>query len=174
MTPPEQIDKEIEALVREHGGRLKGYLRQLGLPRDLADDAITDALLAVADKRRREEALPNPRGFIFTVARNAAVDLMRKLYASETPDSETVDTVQAPDMLDAVETSEDLRRALGHLPSRQRRMLELRYLGDFSVRETSQILGVAEGTVGPATAAAKRSLKRILSEQNGHGEEDNT
>lgn len=57
MSTPEEIDKEIETLVREHGARLKGSLRRRGLPEHAVDDVITEALLVVADKRRRGQAL---------------------------------------------------------------------------------------------------------------------
>lgn len=169
---PEEIDKEIETLVRDHGGRLRGYLRRLGLPGHMAEDVLTDALLAVSDKRRRGQPLDYPRAFLFRVARNAAIDQLKGLYAEAVPDSDAVDEAAGPDMLDAVEVSEDLGRAIGQLPQRQRQVIELRYLRDFSVSETAQILGIAEGTVGPTTTAALRNLRRIIEEQGGGREEE--
>lgn len=166
MISDEDLGKEIEALVREHGGPLKGYLQKLGISRDLADDAFTDALLAVVVKRRDEKPLTHPKAFLFTVARNAAFKRL-KVLGSELPDSEAVEGAQAPDMLEAIEISADVRRAIMQLPPRQRQVVEFRYLYDFSVAETAQILGMAEGTVGPTTKAALDNLKRIIEEHGG-------
>ena len=166
-------DREgIEALVREHSGRLKGSLRRRGLPEHAVDDVITEALLAVADKRRRGQALDKPVAFLFTVARNAAADKLTSLYGTEVANSEIVDEIQAPDMLDAIEMSEDVGRAIRLLPLRQRHVIEYRFLHDFTVAQTAQVLGIAEGTVGPTTKAAFRNLRKILGEKGGRREEE--
>ena len=133
---------------------------------------LTDALLAVAGKRRRGHALDYPRAFLFTVARNAAVDRLKRRYAAEMPDSQVVDEARAPDMLDAVEASEDMAQAIRQLPARQRQVIKLRYLEGFSIAETAQILGIANGTVGPTASAALGNLKRIITGQGGHREEE--
>jgi RNA polymerase sigma factor (sigma-70 family) len=82
-----------------------------------------------------------------------------------------VEEAQAPDMLEVIEISADVRRAIRQLPRRQRQVVELRYLYEFSVAETAQILGMAEGTVGPTTKAALDKLKRIIEDHGGRWEE---
>jgi RNA polymerase sigma factor (sigma-70 family) len=75
------------------------------------------------------------------------------------------------DMLANAEISCDLRNAIGRLPRRQQQVIELRYLRDFTVGETAQILNIAKGTVGPTTSAALHRLKEIMAGQGGPWEE---
>jgi len=70
-------------------------------------------------------------------------------------------------MLAEAQVSLTLELAIERLPLRQRQVIELRYLRDFSVAETAEILGIAEGTVGPTTTSAIRKLRQFLEE---HGE----
>jgi RNA polymerase sigma-70 factor (ECF subfamily) len=172
VSTPEEIEKEIEALLRDNGVSLRRSLRRFGLPEYLVDDVVVDALLAVVDKRRRDQPVLNPRAFLFRVARNAAVDQLKRLHGSEMADSGAIDAAQVPDMIDAAELSEDLSEAISQLPDRQRQVIEFRYLRGFSVAETAQILGIAKGTVGPTTTAAIRNLKQILRSKGRRGKEE--
>jgi len=171
---PEEIDKETEALFRKHGGALTGYLRRLGLPADLVGEVLTDALVAVADMRRRGKPLYNLRAFLFTVAHNDAVDRLAALY-QELPVASAGGDVPSPALLDAHEISEDLIDAIRQLPPRQRQVIELRHVAGYSVKDTARIMGISTGTVGPATISALHNLKKIITQQNGNsGQEEET
>ncbi len=173
MISPEELEREIEGLVADCGADLERHLRHgnLRLPEHLVGEVINDALLVVADKRRRGHTISNPRPYLGAVARNAAIDRLRTLYATGIPDpAVTADQlnghgpVNGHDMLAHAEISFDLRAAIKQLPRRQRQVIELRYLRDFTVEETARILDLATGTVGPTTAAGLRRLKEIMTE----------
>jgi RNA polymerase sigma factor (sigma-70 family) len=167
---PEELDKEIEALVAQHGKDLERYLRRgkICLPEHLVGEVINDALLVIVDKRRRGHSLNDAGAYLFAVARNAAIDRLRTLYAAGIPDQRvTEDRRNGYDMLANAEASHDLRNAIKRLTRRQQQVIELRYLRDFTVEETARILDVAKGTVGPTTTAALHRLKEIMTE---HGE----
>lgn len=89
---PEEIESEIEALVRDHEKKIKGLLRKRGFPPDAAEEAIDDALLAVALKWRRGETPDDPGAFLFVAARNAAASLCRRerRHAMEKPHSDAL------------------------------------------------------------------------------------
>ena len=174
MVSPEELEKEIEALVAECGTDLERYLRRgkVRLPDHLVGEVINDALLVIVDKRRRGHTLSNARSYLFAVARNAAVDRLRTLYAAGTPSPGVTRQHQdGHDMLANAEISHDLRSAIRRLSRRQQQVVELRYLRDFTVEETARILNIAKGTVGPTTATALRRLKQIMDEQSGTWEE---
>lgn len=175
MISAEELEKEIEALVAEHCKNLRRYLqsRTIRLPEYLVGDVINDALLVIADKLRRGHTIDNVRSYLFTVARNAAIDRLKARYAVEIPDPVAIAEHQdGHDMLANAEINYDLRRAIKQLPPRQQQVIELRHLRDFTVRETAEILNMAEGTVGPTTTAALRQLKQIMTEQGGPREEE--
>jgi RNA polymerase sigma factor (sigma-70 family) len=174
MNSAEELEKEIEALVAEHYKDLWRYLqcKRIRLPECLVGDVINDALLVIVDKRRRGYIFDNIRAYLFTVARNAAIDHLKSRYATEIPDAGAiVAQLDGQDMLANAEISHDLRQAIKQLPRRQRQVIELRYLGDFTVEETAESLGMAKGTVGPTSKAALRRLKQIMTEQGGTCEE---
>lgn len=183
MIPPDELEKEIEALVAECGADLERHLRggKVRLPDHLVGEVINDALLVVVYKRRRGHVIANATAYLFAVARNAAIDRLRTLYAGGTPDPAVTGGrpagpagpagIDGHDMLANAEASHDLRTAIRRLPRRQQQVIELRYLRDFTVEETARILGVAKGTVGPTTAAALRRLKEIMTERGGTWEE---
>src|ERR1700730_13939353 len=156
MISTEELEKEIEALVAEHCKDLERYLRsgKIRLPEHLVGEVINDALLVIADKRRRGHTFGNVGAYLFRVARNAAIDRLKTRYAAGIPDPGAVERPDEHDTLADAEISLDLRHAINQLPHRQRQVIELRYIGDFTVRETAEILGIAEGSVGPTTTAA--------------------
>jgi len=174
MISAEELEKEIEALVAEHCRALERYLRcgKVKLPEHSIGEVINDALLVIVDKRRRGQTFDNAGAYLFRVARNAAVDRLKTRYAAETLDPEAAgERFNGHDMVADTETSHDLRNAIRQLPRRQQQVIELRYLRDFTVEETAEILGIAKGTVGPTTTAALRRLKEIMTERGGAWEE---
>ncbi|HZI72853.1 MAG TPA: sigma-70 family RNA polymerase sigma factor [Gemmatimonadales bacterium] len=175
MIPAGELEKEIEALVAEHYKDLERYLRcgKIRLPEFLVGEVINDALLVIVDKRRRGHAFADVRAYLFRVARNAAIDSLKFLYAIEIPDSEAITAhPDGHDMLASAEISYDIRQAVRQLPRRQRQVVELRFRGDFTVKETAEILDMAEGTVGPTTSAALRRLKQIMTAPGGTREDE--
>jgi RNA polymerase sigma factor (sigma-70 family) len=56
----------------------------------------------------------------------------------------------------------DLVTAMRLLPRRQAEVLALRILGDFSERETADILGVTEGTVKTQLCRARKKIRLLL------------
>jgi RNA polymerase sigma-70 factor (ECF subfamily) len=63
------------------------------------------------------------------------------------------------------EEIEDVLKAIGRLPVRQRAAITLCYLEDRSVREVAEILGCAEGTAKAHLFKARTSLARMLTEE---------
>jgi RNA polymerase sigma factor (sigma-70 family) len=175
MITPEALEKEIETLVRDHGAALEGFLRgpRLRLPDHLVGDVVNDTLLAAMRKFQQGEDLTSPRAFLCTVARHAAIDRLRTQYATGMPSHNLEASSRSnTDMLAGVEISEDLRQAIKKLPTQQQRVIELRYLRDFSINETAAILGIAPGTVGATASAALRRLRASLEPEDSIREED--
>jgi DNA-directed RNA polymerase specialized sigma24 family protein len=111
---PDELEREIEDLVTDCGAGLERRLRygSLRLPEHLVGEVINDALLVIVDKRRRGHTIANPQAYLSAVARNAAIDRLRTLYAAGIPDPDvTADAVNGHDMLAHVEISHDLRTA---------------------------------------------------------------
>ena len=171
-----ELNEEIRACVTEHGAALLGYLlgRALRLPPDLADEVVNDALMTVAVKRRRGEGIPELRRYLFRVARNAAIDRLRERFRkAEIADQDAVSGSEGTiDLIANAELTADIRRAVLELPEQRRKVITLRVLCDFSIAETAEILGIAEGTVGSTASAALQQLRQALEHEDVIRDED--
>jgi RNA polymerase sigma factor (sigma-70 family) len=139
--------------VMPHEQALRAYLakRFPGLPDH--DDLVQETyarLLRVEDPGR----LVHPKAFLFTTARNAAIDLFRRRNVQPL---ENIDDVielppldEAPGVVDSMERrqrAEALVEALRSHPERCRVVMLLRYLEGCSGKEISERLDISLGTV---------------------------
>ena len=128
---------------------------------DVAQEAMARALL-------RWTALhEHPEGWVSKVASNLAIDRhRRRRRLAELP----AGPVRVLD--DHFAERGDLVRALRHLPRRQREVVVLRYLADFSEAETAAALGCAPGTVKAHASRGLSALRRQLGNMSGTGGDD--
>jgi RNA polymerase sigma-70 factor (sigma-E family) len=114
---------------------------------DVAQEACTRACL-------RWRGLDNPRAWVTHVTTNLAFDRFRRRRAAakyaRSPRASAA-PVDDPHL--------DLYRALAQLPKRQREVVVLRYLADFSEAQTAAALGCSPGTVKTHAARGLRALR---------------
>ena len=142
--------------VQPHEPALRAYLsKRFPSLRD-HDDLVQETyarLLRVEDPSR----LVHPKAFLFTTARNAAIDLFRRSKSHLHDRMGEMDDLTELPLLDApptaVETMERRQRrealteALRALPERCREVMLLRYLDGCSGKEIALRLGISLGTV---------------------------
>ena len=120
----------------------------------LARDAVDEAFVRAAERWGQVRDADNRAGWVYRVAVNWATSWRRKWSRRPTRPVETLDRSHrdaTPDL--------DLREALAGLPLAQRQMLVLRHALGCSVRETAEVLGVAEGTVKSGVHRAREHLR---------------
>lgn len=160
---PLDANGDFEAWVRPHLVVMRRVAARLapGLdPEDVVQDALTRAW------RRRstfDAERGSPRSWLLAVvadqARKARVrsDRYRWLvsrHATEASRAEGRDL--------------DLERSIARLAPRQREVIDFHYFVDLSVRETAEVLGIAEGTVKSTLSDARSRLRELLREEDGH------
>lgn len=139
--------------VQPHEPALRAYLvsrfPQLVDPDDVIQETYVRVLRENAAGRLR-----HARAFMFTAARNVAVDFFRRqgnVNLHAIPHSEVADVVEetpsAPDVLSRQQKLEALSAAVRTLPDRCRQVIMLRYLKGCSYKEIAAILGVSTETV---------------------------
>lgn len=141
------------AEVQPHDLALRGYLlsRYPTLPD--VDDLVQECLVRVL-RAREAGPVSSPRGLLFAIARNLALDTVRrqKVVAFE-PMAENPDSSVYRDAADVVETVSKqqelslLTEAIQTLPERCRQVFTLRTAYGLSQREIAQKLGISENTV---------------------------
>ncbi len=140
--------------VQPHEPALRAYLRSrfpsLGDPDDVVQETYT-RLLREKDAGR----IRHPRAFLFTAARNIALDFFRR--RRRTAGTETVthsslenvveDRPGAVELLSRQQELEILTEAVQSLPERCRQVIMLRYLKSCSYKEIATLLGISTETV---------------------------
>ena len=71
-------DRELEQIVREHAGRLATALVRITGDFAMAEDLVQDAVLAALHRWPIEGVPDRPDAWLFTVARNRGLDLLRR------------------------------------------------------------------------------------------------
>ncbi len=131
---------------------------------DVVQQAFTDIWRAAAGFRRDRGAAT---GWMFAIARNAAVDALRSRQAPsrwEVPD--LPDDAPGPDeRATAVEEAFRIHAAVDRLPDEEREVIELAYFHDLSQSEVAARLGAPLGTVKTRTRRALARLADRLAEE---------
>jgi RNA polymerase sigma factor (sigma-70 family) len=118
----------------------------------LAEEVASEALARAY--ARWSSVAGHAEPWVVTVATNLTLDIGRR--RSREASRRTLIDSRPPDP--QIETRLDLQRALAALPRRQREVLALRFLGDFSEQRTADALGLDVGTV---KSHASRGLARL-------------
>jgi len=161
-------DREaFKALFVHFGPRVKALMLKAGADHALAEDLVQDVMMAVW--RKVDLYVPERGGvstWIFTIARNARIDRLRRHSSRPYEDLDEVelasDDPTGEDEVFANQRAAGVGRALAELPDDQRRIIELAFLHDKSQREISEELSVPLGTVKSRMRLAYRKLKSGL------------
>lgn len=154
--------------VQPHGSSLKAYL-QGAFPavRD-AEDVVQESFLRLW-KLRAAQPIRSAKAFLFTVARNIALDTVRRTRSS--PVSAVPDLAALPVMEERVDVSgaacasEEvalLAEALQELPPRCREIILLRKFQNLPQKAVAARLGISELTVQEQVYRGLRRLEKVL------------
>jgi RNA polymerase sigma-70 factor (sigma-E family) len=129
-----------------------------------AEDVAQDALARAYLRWRRLE--DRPHGWVSHVATNLAIDRYRRRRRTIPRPSNTLGIVDSH-LIERI----DLANALQKLPRRQRQVVVLRYLGDWSETDVALELGCSLGTVKQHAARGLEAMRKSL-QPRGQGEGD--
>ena len=161
-------DQALRLLYEQHAAPLLSYaMRLTGGDRGRSEDIVQETLLRAW---RHPEALDPDRGpvrsWLFTVARNVAVDAHRARRARPTEvGDEALALVPAVDEIEQALDSWLVADALAALSPDHRAVLVETYYRGRSVAEAAAALGVPAGTVKSRTFYALRALRLALEER---------
>jgi len=165
----------FEVLVRRHRGAVHGFLARCLGDRGRAEDLAQEVWLRVIAAAPRWEAKARFRTWLFSVARNLAVDDSRRRAFRGTPvpleaagaPGEAGPAAEDPPPDAAAEGSllrPRLQAAIASLPPEQREVFLLREYADVPFAEIASITGSPEPTVKSRMRYALEQLRRRLEE----------
>ncbi len=149
--------------------RVRSYMLQLGATPNVADDLVQDVMLTVW--RRADQFDPLKAGlgtWIFTIARNRRIDLIRKDRRPELDPNDPAlvqsDEPGADVVLQRKQSGVVIQEALAGLPENQSEMLRLAYFEDLSHGDIARQLSLPLGTVKSRIRLATDKLRTKLME----------
>lgn len=148
-------DDALLALCRSEFPRLIGLVALHVGDRMIAEEIAQDAL---AEFIRCEGRVEQPGRWLTRVAINISNSWLRRRAAERramTRHGQSSDIHHDPDTVEIVQ----VRRSLAQLPRRQRMAVVLRFYEQYSVAETAEFMGCAQGTVKALTHKAMTRLR---------------
>jgi RNA polymerase sigma-70 factor (ECF subfamily) len=152
-------------LFRHFAPRVKGYLMKSGASASLAEECSQDVMATLWHKAHLyDPARASVATWIFTIARNRRIDILRKQNRPEPedlpwgPEAEP----EPADVLALQQESRKLALALAELPAKQRELLEKAYFGDLSHGEIAAETGLPLGTIKSRIRLALERLRHEM------------
>jgi RNA polymerase sigma-70 factor, ECF subfamily len=160
-------DVAVAALFRECGSDVHAYAISLLGDRDAAEDVTALAFERLYRSRLRlDHGRGTPRAWLFAIARNAALDELRRRRRqpqSELP-AELAGDQDSEAAFEQIARRATVRDALAALPLREREVVLLKFHGQLSNIELARALDVSESNAG---TRLHRALTRLREECNG-------
>ncbi|MEM8577605.1 MAG: sigma-70 family RNA polymerase sigma factor [Pseudomonadota bacterium] len=160
-----QDQAAFAALYGHFAPRVKGFLMKSGADASLAEECTQEVMATVWHKAHMfDPAKASVATWIFTIARNRKIDVLRKARRPE-PEDLPWGPEEEPDQADALalqEESEALGRALAELPAPQRELIQKAYFGDLTHSEIAAQTGLPLGTIKSRIRLALERLRHAL------------
>jgi RNA polymerase sigma-70 factor, ECF subfamily len=174
-TATEKVDDAplaFEALYRESRDDLYGYVAALLRDRSAAEEVTAQAFERAWRRRRQlDPRRGSARAWLFGIARNAALDeLRRRSRAGQIPERGQAEQQRAagsPTSRDPAEVAVDrtaLREALYALSGRERELVALKFFAGLSNSEIAAVIGTSETNTGTRLHRVIEKLRRALDE----------
>jgi RNA polymerase sigma-70 factor (ECF subfamily) len=127
-----------------------------------AEDVTQETFLKLWQSPPDPKETPKVSTWLYRVAHNRCVDVLRKRRDTTTEDELAVDSVRPSRALERKQTAEAVQGALARLPERQRSALCLSHYEGMSNPEIALVLGVSVEATESLLSRARRTLREAL------------
>ncbi|MBT2757004.1 RNA polymerase sigma factor SigX [Mesobacillus foraminis] len=169
------MEEIFNDLYRKYHSDLFQFLYYTVRNREQAEDLVQEVYIRVFKSYSTFEKRSSERTWLFSIARNVAIDFFRKQKGlkGKTLSKFGLETLQIQDQLPLPEEvameREDINSihaSLKQCKLEQRMVIILRYLQDLSISETARTLGWTEAKVKTTQHRALKKLKSFLQEES--------
>ena len=162
----DNADKAAFAELYAHfAPRVKGFLINSGADGSMAEECAQEVMATLWNKAHLfDPSRASVATWIFTIARNRKIDMLRKQRRPE-PEDLTWGPQEEPDQADALALQQEtqlLGEALATLPAPQRELIEQAYFGDMSHSEIATKTGLPLGTIKSRIRLALTRLRQTM------------
>lgn len=160
-----QDQAAFAALFRHFAPRVKAFLMKSGTDAAQAEECAQDVMATLWHKAHLfDPTRATVATWIFTIARNRRIDVLRKDRRPEPEDlpwGPEADPAQ-DDVLVLQQETEALGTALAQLPEKQRVLIERAYFGDLTHSEIAEETGLPLGTIKSRIRLALERLRHAM------------
>lgn len=153
--------RSVESILRDEGGQVLATLIRMTRNFDLAEDAFQDALVVAVEQWSDGGVPENPGAWLTTVARNKALDRLRRESSRQARETEAVVNVLT-DLSVGSETNDLLRLIFTcchpALSAETRVALTLRTVVGLTTVEIARVFIVPDATIGQRISRAKKKI----------------
>jgi RNA polymerase sigma factor (sigma-70 family) len=158
-------EQRLEQLYRACRDDVYAYVATLVRDRSLAEDVTAQAFERAFRRRRLfDSRRGSERAWLFGIARNAALDELRRRKRSTPSAIEPEDAAGEP--FDAVLQRAAVLEALSTLQPRERELIALKFHAGLSNPEIARVLSLSESNVGTQLHRAITKLRKVCDEQD--------
>ena len=147
----------FDSLIEKYQHRLLRYLLHLTARRELAEDLFQETWIRVLERGRQYDGRHEFCAWLFTIARNLAIDSMRRKQTASLDSLADEDDApfdiadkglaSALDLTLQHEQNEQISAGMQHLAAEYREALVLRFQEGMSLAEIAEVTGAPIGTV---------------------------
>jgi RNA polymerase sigma factor (sigma-70 family) len=166
--PAAKVALDFEALYRAARDDVFAYVATLLRDRSVAEDVTAQAFERAFRKSSSYDARRgSERAWLFGIARNAALDELRKRKRTAELGGDVEDVAPQPeDEADRALRRVAVRKALAALPPRDRELIALKFHAGLDNAELAAVLGVSVSNAGTRLHRALTQLREILDDQS--------
>jgi RNA polymerase sigma-70 factor (ECF subfamily) len=165
--PPRQGSRvAFESLYRESRDDVFAYVAGLLRDRSAAEEVTSQAFERAWRKRRQiRPERGSARSWLFGIARNAALDeLRRRSRLANVPEESLEAASGGSDLAEDAVSRTAIRQALDGLGGRDRELVALKYFAGLSNSEVASVVGTSESNVGTRLHRVIEKLRRSFDE----------
>lgn len=164
-----RTEREVEQMYARYGGELFGFAMNAVRDRYLAEEIVQETFIrAWRAARRFDPTAGSMRTWLFAIARNSMIDVIRRRPASgRTEPVEELDAASTVDPFDQLLTSIRIEEALQRLSADHRQAVVEVYYHGRTCAELAIDSGIPASTLRSRVYYGVRALRLILQENGG-------
>ena len=160
----------VQRALTEFEGALIGYAASILHDVERARDVVQDTFVKLYQQEPGKIAEGALKSWLYTVCRNRSFDILRKEKRMSVVENETMERLEVTDdsPSEAAEREEkhsEVMRFLDRLPPNQKEVIRLKFQGDMSYKEISEVTSLSVSNVGFLMHTGLKRLRQLLSHQ---------